>query len=100
LRALSSSTADLSFKEISSRTGIPPSLCAYHLRLLMDRDLVVRSFDHSEVRKEFSFYRISPLGEKVLRFNDSIELDPGPVQRWIRLVSWRNMPRCFVYRGR
>lgn len=103
LRALSSAGSPVSFKGISARTRITPSLCAYHLRLLGERGLVKRTFDHGEGRKEFSYYSITRSGTEAVWIEDLLihgpartaERPPGKIY----IVSWSNMPRCLIVGG-
>jgi DNA-binding MarR family transcriptional regulator len=100
LQTLRSASKPLSFKELTLRTGIGPSLCAYHLKVMDGQGMVVRSFSHEEGRKDYSYYAMTGKGEDALIIEKMFSQEKGasPMPSSIALVAWRNMPRCFIIR--
>ncbi len=100
LRTLRSASKPLSFKELTSRTGIGPSLCAYHLKVMDEQRMVVRSFSHEKGRRDYSYYAMTDKGGDALIIEEmfSVEKGASPMPSSIALVAWRNMPRCFIIR--
>jgi hypothetical protein len=82
---------------------MPPPLCAYHLKILGKWGLVKRTFDHGEGRKEFSYYSITPAGAEAVRIEDILlhrsDRMEERVPAAVCIVSWTNMPRCFIVGG-
>ena len=89
--------------ELGQETGLNPSLCAYHLKLMEAKGLVENSLSRIEGRRGYSFYTLAgryhdlqAIGEELR----AVVLADGKraLPDSIHVVSWSNLPRCFVYR--
>jgi len=56
----------LSFSELVGKTGIADSLISTHLRKLRDSMLIEHFYEHKVGREEYSFYRITKYGRRIL----------------------------------
>lgn len=90
--------------EISSTTGAMPSLCAYHLGLMEGKGLVQNRLSRIEGRRGFSFYITTRYCIDLLVLEENLNKevkgpDDHPLPTRMILVSWSNLPRCFLHRG-
>jgi len=56
----------LSFSELVGQTGITDSLISTHLRKLRDSMLIEHFYEHEVGREEYSFYKITKYGRRIL----------------------------------
>jgi len=54
----------ISFKDIVREVGIGPTTAAYHLNVLRKMGFVEKRFRNEEGRRDYSFYHITPKGER------------------------------------
>ncbi|MGA1793755.1 MAG: ArsR/SmtB family transcription factor [Thermoplasmatota archaeon] len=91
-----------SFKDIVREVGIGPTTAAYHLNILKRNGLVEKEFHNEEGRRDYSFYHITPRGERAYVIAKSIHKDiweAALVNRTtelpdIQITHLRYGPRC------
>ena len=92
----------LSFKEIVSLTGIGPTRAAYHLKVLLRGGMIDKRFRNQDGRRDYSFYHITELGDRVYMiarkiFEDIVlqeEDENLPEIPDIMITHLRHGPRC------
>jgi DNA-binding MarR family transcriptional regulator len=92
----------ISFKTIVSRSGIPPTTAAYHLKIMVRIGIVEKSFFNIEGRRDYSFYQLTQIGtEAILMINDIYnkivrpqDHDRGEMLPEIQIIPMRIGPRC------
>lgn len=70
----------VSFKELSSRTEVPPTTLAYHLKVLTGLSLVRKGLKERADRRDYSSYTLTDQGSKALTLFASL-VEQGPVQK-------------------
>lgn len=98
----SSGDNGISFKTIVKKGNIPPTTSAYHLKVLTNVGMIEKNFHNIDGRRDYSFYRSTPLGDrsyfmvnelyKNLRSEERIV--EGTYLSDIRIIPLRYGPRC------
>ena len=78
---LLSKRSELSFSEIQNELGIEKLTLNFHLKKLFSGALIDHYFKHELGNQKYSFYSITPLGNRILNSLNNALIPPAPVDR-------------------
>lgn len=64
----------LSFKNISDMTEIKPTSLAYHIKILLDEDLVFKTYALEPGRRDYTRYDLTRIGKATFEFSETMDL--------------------------